>query len=218
MDSAHRRKVDQPVSNPTSAWLPSQKGLLSEAPQRQSAPPVPRDGLLIGGLNRDGPLHHERSVLGGPDVERVVLAVVGRGKVVDRDTSGVFESLIVASVTEGPVAGAAAATERHARVGEQRVAVAIEQFGVAVNEKGPLGNSEMRFSSGMGSGAVPLRVRWRAPVGHRGTTASTASGSARSDSIQGRLSGLKTSGSPSTQAWAWMQRSWSQVTVTSSPS
>ena len=173
-----RRKVDQPVSNPTSAWLPSQKGLLSEAPQRQSAPPVPRDGLLIGGLNRDGPLDHEWSVLGGPDVERVVLAVVGRGKVVDRDTSGVFEALIVASVTEGPVAGAAAATERHARVGEQRVAVAIEQFGVAMNEKGPLGNSEMRFSSGTGSEAVPLRVRWRAPVGHRGTTASTASGSA----------------------------------------
>ena len=95
---------------------------------------MPRDGLLIGGLNRDGPLHHERSVLGG----------------------------------EGLVAGAAAATEHHARVGEQRVAVTIEQFGVAVNEKGPLGNSEMRFSSGMGSGAVPLRVRWRAPVGHRG--------------------------------------------------
>ena len=201
MDSAHRRKVDQPVSNPTSAWLPSQKGLLSEAPQRQSAPPVPRDGLLIGGLNRDGPLHHERPVLRGSNAERaVVVGVVGRGKVVDRDTSGVFEVLIVASVTEGLVAGAAAATEHHARVGEQRVAVAIEQFGVAVNEKGPLGNSEMRFSSGMGSGAVPLRVRWRAPVGHRGTTASTASGSAWSGLIQGRRSGSKTSGSPSTQA------------------
>ena len=159
MDSAHRRKVDQPVSNPTSAWLPSQKGLLSEAPQRQSAPPVPRDGLLIGGLNRDGPLHHERPVLRGSNAERAVVAavvgVVGRGKVVDRDTSGVFEALIVASVTEGLVAGAAAATERHARVGEQRVAVAIEQFAVAMNEMGPLGNSEMRFSSGMGSGAVP---------------------------------------------------------------
>ena len=125
-ETAESRKTDQPASNPTSAWLPSQKGLLSEAPQRQSAPPVPRGGLLIGGLNRDGPLDHEWSVLGGPDVERVVLAVVGRGKVVDRDTSGVFEALIVASVTEGPVAGAAAATERHARVGEQCVAVAIE--------------------------------------------------------------------------------------------
>ena len=202
MDSAHLDgKVDQPVSNPTSAWLPSQKGLLSEAPQRQSAPPVPRDGLLIGGLNRDGPLHHERPVLRGSNAERaVVVGVVGRGKVVDRDTSGVFEALIVASVTEGLVAGAAAATEHHARVGEQRVAVAIEQFGVAMNEKGPLGNSEMRFSSGMGSGAVPLRVRWRAPVGHRGTTASTASGSAWSGLIQGRRSGSKTSGSPSTQA------------------
>ena len=124
MDSAHRRKVDQPVSNPTSAWLPSQKGLLSEAPQRQSAPPVPRDGLLIGGLNRDGPLHHERPVLRGSNAERAV--VVGRGEAVDGDVSFVREPLVVASVTEGPVAGAAAATERHARVGEQCVAVAIE--------------------------------------------------------------------------------------------
>ena len=218
MDSAHRRKVDQPVSNPTSAWLPSQKGLLSEAPQRQSAPPVPRGGLLIGGLNRDGPLHHERPVLRGSNAERAVVGVVGRGETVDDDVSFVREPLIVASVTEGLAAGAAAATERHARVGEQRVAVAIEQFGVAMNEKGPLGNSEMRFSSGMGSGAVPLRVRWRAPVGHRGTTASTASGSAWSGLIQECRSGSKTSGSPSTQAWAWMQRSWSQVTVISSPS
>ena len=197
MDSAHRRKVDQPVSNPTSAWLPSQKGLLSEAPQRQSAPPVPRDGLLIGGLNRDGPLHHERPVLRGSNAER---AVVGREEAVDGDVSFVREPLVVAPVAEGLVAGAAAATGHHARVGEQRVAVAIEQFGVAMNEKGPLGNSEMRFSPGMGSGAVPLRVRWRAPVGHRGTTASTASGSAWSGLIQGCRSGSKTSGSPSTQA------------------
>ena len=85
-----------------------------------------------------------------------------------------------------------------------------------MNEKGPLGNSEMRFSSGMGSGAVPLRVRWRAPVGHRGSFHGLGIGLVGLDPRppfwvehvgQSVHAGLRV-----------MQRFWSQVTVISSPS